>query len=286
MAEMDTMPTKEEVKKLFIELTNKRIHSISLIPDGVDFDLYNVNDAYMLRFFKREDPFYNPRNERDVIRKIAPLSLSEVVLYFDEENKIKLSRFIHGTHLYVDYLSIEQLRYAAKTLKKLHHAHLRVEEAFKSLDRLYQYKKEAKTNEIPNIYERHVIRDVLNFLKKEEDKFTLCHNNLNRHNLLFKFDKMLLVSWQDAAMNHPYFDLASFLSANDIEDEETIKKFLTFYFGSQFNSLKYRRIMLLYRFVDILTFYWAKSMEKKSDDQKFNKIADAKLKRILLTANK
>lgn len=280
------MVNKEEAKKIFTELTNKRVHYISLIPEGTTNILYNINDAYILRFRKyHDDLFYRSKNERDAIRKIAPLNISEIVLYYDEDTDVKLSKFIHGTHLYIDSLNEEQLRYSAKTLKKLHRANLKIEGKFNSLDRLYAYKKEAGESKIPNLYEKHTIRDALNFLKKEEKEFVLCHNDLVRNNLLFKFDKMLIIDWEYAGMNHPYFDLASFLSENNIEDEKTIETFLKFYFGSQFNSLKLRRIKLMYRYLDILWYYWALAMYKKRNEEVYEKIAANKLRRILAMAN-
>ena len=280
------MYDKDEAKKIFSELTNKRVHYISLIPEGTTNILYNINDAYILRFRKYyDDLFYRSKNERDAIRKIAPLNISEIVLYYDEETDIKLSKFIHGTHLYIDELSEEQLRYSAKTLKKLHRANLKIEGKFNSLDRLYAYKKEAGETKIPNLYEKHTIRDALNFLKKEEKEFVLCHNDLVRNNLLFKFDKMLLIDWEYAGMNHPYFDLASFISENNVEDEKMIETFLKFYFGSQFNSLKLRRIKLMCRYLDILWYYWALAMYKKRKEEIYEKIAANKLRRILAMAS-
>lgn len=63
-------------------------------------------------------------------------------------------------------------------------------------------------------------------------------------------------------MNNPYFDLASFISENNLNETQE-EFFLSKYFGSKLNLTKRKRTKIFINFLDLLFYYWALYLFKK-----------------------
>ena len=96
---------------------------------------------------------------------------------------------------------------------------------------------------------------------------------------------MFLIDFEYAADNNPLFDLASFLSENDIEDEKTRRHFLKFYFNKRCDDKIYRRIVRLMALQDILWYYWAQMHYISSKQLVYKRIAHHKWKTIMKNAS-
>ena len=81
------------------------------------------------------------------------------------------------------------------------------------------------------------------------------------------------------SLNNPNFDLASFISENDLNDEQK-EFFLKKYFGYKYNSLKKKKVDLFIYFQDILFYYWAMSYFFTRNDKIYLEIAKKKRDRI------
>ena len=83
-------------------------------------------------------------------------------------------------------------------------------------------------------------------------------------------------------MNSPLFDLASFISENNLSKEQE-EFFLKQYYGYKFSNLKMKKVDIYCRFLDIIFYYWALHYYKKRGDkiyydisiEKFNHIKEA-----------
>ena len=92
--------------------------------------------------------------------------------------------------------------------------------------------------------------------------------------MLFVDNKLYLLDFEYAGNNIELFDIASFISENNIEDIELID-----YFISQFNVDK-KDVITMIDFANILWYYWAQynfTLTKKSI---FKEIAIDKLNHI------
>lgn len=270
---------KQKIKSIFTSATQKEIRSSQIIENGFCNENYNINDAFVLRIPKdNADETLNYKHENIVYKTIEPLKISEKVVYFDENTGIKISKFVHNARQYKTTPTNEQITYLAKTLKKLHSSKLKVPFGYQMFYRLSVYKKSLFEDEyIDTKIEKQIIKDVQKIFAKDE--MVLCHNDLVQNNLLFKFNGLTLIDWEYSGMNNFYFDLASFISENNLNDEQK-EFFLSKYFGAKLNDLKRKKVNIFINFLDLLFYYWGLYYYRKRGDIIYKKIALEKLEHI------
>lgn len=270
---------KQKIKSIFTSATQKEIRSSQIIENGFCNENYNINDAFVLRIPKdNADETLNYKHENIVYKTIEPLKISEKVVYFDENTGIKISKFVHNARQYKTTPTNEQITYLAKTLKKLHSSNLKVPFGYQMFYRLSIYKKSLFEDEyIDTKIEKQIIKDVQKIFAKDE--MVLCHNDLVQNNLLFKFNGLTLIDWEYSGMNNFYFDLASFISENNLNDEQK-EFFLSKYFGAKLNDLKRKKVNIFINFLDLLFYYWGLYYYRKRGDIIYKKIALEKLEHI------
>ena len=270
---------KQKIKSIFTSATQKEIRSSQIIENGFCNENYNINDAFVLRIPKdNADETLNYKHENIVYKTIEPLKISEKVVYFDENTGIKISKFVHNARQYKTTPTNEQITYLAKTLKKLHSSKLKVPFGYQMFYRLSIYKKSLFEDEyIDTKIEKQIIKDVQKIFAKDE--MVLCHNDLVQNNLLFKFNGLTLIDREYSGMNNFYFDLASFISENNLNDEQK-EFFLSKYFGEKLNDLKRKKVNIFINFLDLLFYYWGLYYYRKRGDIIYKKIALEKLEHI------
>lgn len=270
---------KQKIKSIFTSATQKEIRSSQIIENGFCNENYNINDAFVLRIPKdNADETLNYKHENIVYKTIEPLKISEKVVYFDENTGIKISKFVHTARQYKTTPTNEQITYLAKTLKKLHSSKLKVPFGYQMFYRLSIYKKSLFEDEyIDTKIEKQIIKDVQKIFAKDE--MVLCHNDLVQNNLLFKFNGLTLIDREYSGMNNFYFDLASFISENNLNDEQK-EFFLSKYFGAKLNDLKRKKVNIFINFLDLLFYYWGLYYYRKRGDIIYKKIALEKLEHI------
>ena len=265
-------------RKIFKEITSKEVRSCEFISQGITNDNYLINNAYILRIPKEKtESLINYKNEKEIYNLINDLKISEKLLFLDETSGVKLTKFIHNTRIYKT-LDDENLIYVARTLKKLHNSKIEINFGYKMFNRLEEYKKDIPEKYYINKqYEQRVIKEVQKILSK--DDFVLCHNDLVQGNLLFKYNYCYFIDWEMAGLNNPNFDLASFISENNLNTKQE-EFFLKKYFGYKYNLLKKKKVDIFIYFQDILFYYWAMSYYFKRKDKIYLEIAKEKSKRI------
>ena len=262
---------EKQCRDLFSELLNKKVYSFTILEGGLSNVSFAINNAYVMRVpSSYVKPFVNYRNEENILNVISSLKMSEKIVYFDSKNGIKISKYIHGGFTYDETPSNEQIIMTAKAVKKLHRQKIKVKNYFSPLERLEHYRSYSLKEKLDQRYEKKIVRLMGSYLEKEE--LILCHNDLVRGNLLYKFDDVVVIDWEYAGMNSPYFDIASFISENNL-DEHQKELFLQSYFGSKLNNLKRKKVNTFVNFNDILWYYWALMMHKNTENAVFLMIA-------------
>ena len=270
---------KQKIIKRFTEATGKQVRTCTPFKEGFCNENYNINDVYAFRSVLDDaDETLDYIKEKRVYDTIAPLNISEKIVYFDTKDGTKISKFVHGARHYVETPTDEQILFTAKTLKKLHNSGLKVPFGYQMFHRFDVYKNSLDDFQyIDEKYEKQVIKEVRKIFAK--DKMVLCHNDLVRNNLLYKFNGLVLIDWEYAGMNNPYFDLASFISENNLNDKQA-EYFLSVYFGSRLNDLKRKRVSIFIDFLDILFYYRGLYYYKRRGTQIYKQIALEKLSRV------
>ena len=269
----------QKIKEIFEKTMEKNVRTSSYLDTGFNNKNYLINDAFVIRIPRENgDPTLDFSREEKLYKAIESLSISEKILNINTENGIKISKFVHGTRKYVNTPTNEQILYVAKKLKKLHSSNVVVPFGYMMFNKLKVYKDGVdKSLYLNENYENKVLKEVRKIFAKTP--MTICHNDLVKDNLLFKFNDVVLIDWEYGAMNNPYFDLASFVSENNLSEEQE-NFFLSKYFGYKYNQIKKKRVDTFARFQDILFYYWALYLYTRRGDEIYKKIATIKAIRI------
>ena len=268
--------------KLFEKMIGKRIISVNHIEKESSNDVCIINDRYVYRYKKKFDyqPFYNSRTEGLVLSKIKPLHIDIYNEAFDKKTGSRISIY--------EPLAIEfnyskstkkQIKEIALTLQKLHNSQIVIKTYFNPLKRIKYFRKES-SGKIPPFKADKIISDFNEWYKDERTTFCLCHNDLVGGNIIFIEDSNRIIDYEYASMNDPHFDLASFISENNIYDIEIIDYFLNSYFDNDVPNYIYRKLTCYIRFLNLLWYYWAIEMYRSTKKEFYINIANDKFNHL------
>ena len=272
--------------QIFEKKMGLKVKKIILLPIGLTNDDYfiqtNDNQSFIMRITKPQNKaLFNYKNEDAILKVVAKTNLDIPPLKFDSKTGIKITRFVEGLSTFsTSKLSLNtKVKLVALGLKKLHSLKINSSIKFDPFKKLDQYKQ--RLNQTLFKDEAEVISLCLN--DYQNGKHCLTHNDLVDGNLLFNKKRLYLIDYEYAGNNHPYFDLASFLSENNIENKKDIITFLKYYFSKQYSPKKLDAVMNWYRFNDLLWSYWAKMMYQTEGKAIYKKIYNYKRQRYLKT---
>lgn len=250
-----------------------KIETSKILNEGISNTSYLINGQYVMRIkSQRHDIFNIPSNEGTVIEILKDKDYVEKVIKFDMHNGNKLSEFIPDTSRLDNPPTFEQVEKVAFVLRQLHSTKEQIHHGFCPFERIEFYKRGYKS-EIDPEYERITIEKC----KKIYDSYPLIlsHNDMVKGNLLFKENKLYLLDYEFAGLNIYLFDLASFISENNIEDEQLIEHFLNSY-----GKVKRCELDTVIKMANILWYYWAKFNYMRTKRKVYQLIANDKLTAI------
>lgn len=266
----------KEAAETYYRITGYRAGSVEEIHGGLNSRNFLIDGKFVLRIKKATiDSGYDPASELVAEKAVAGTGLAPVLLHFDKKNGLKMTSFISGTHFIAAPPSAAEIRLVARAVKKLHGLPIEGLPPFDAFKRLDSYATAAGYQRYSSIEEK-IFAHVRRLMETEQSVFG--HNDLVRGNLLFKDDKLYIIDYEYAGGNHPLFDLASFITENDIDDPILIDAFLAEYYGE--DPIPRADFTIFCRFLDYLWFYWAQGMYKKTGQSIYKTIAHIKQKRI------
>ena len=245
----------ESLLKNILKINIKDIKEVHL---GLSNNHYIVNDIYFVRVPKKtKRPDYSPKQEALIEESIGAIFHPSIDnLYFDKENGIKISNLISDFTTFDNQnIIFTHIRRIADCLRKFHSSNIAGINKFNVKEKIKQYKTMAKTASL--LKEEEIIKQ---YEQYENDELVLCHNDLVPGNILFINHKVELIDYEYASLNDPYFDLASFLSENNITDEIVIKFFLEQYFKEPIKEEQYKKLHAFINLNNLLWYYWALMM--------------------------
>ena len=258
-------------KNLIRKIIGDQIKSIKAIHQGVSNTSYLVNQHFVIRVKSEKEHFYKYKNEKEILHKTSNLFLSEYVTYLDKDGN-KVSEYIQHAHTFRG--DNNEIIAVAKMLKKLHHAEIKTNIKFKPFKRYYYYQNKSDGEKFQ--HEATVISRVEKLYNKYP--LVMCHNDLVDNNLLFTKTGSYLIDYEFAGKNIYLFDLASFLSENEIKDKRKVKLFLSTY-GFPLSNFDELQDMIM--FLNLLWYYWALERYNATKRNIFLKIVKMKKRAIV-----
>lgn len=190
-------------------------------------------------------------------------------LFYDPHTGVKLTRYIHDALTYSESTRSDKIQLSAQCMKSLHQEKLNCDYHFDVLKMFEAYRTQAEG--IPFTFAQ--LDEILSYIDSQQDLKVFCHNDWVDGNLLFTDERMYLIDYEYAGMNHPYFDVMSFLSENEIDDPHQRKQFYDIYFDG---DVPYNQLKAWELFEDALWCHWAWGMYVRRRDQLYYEIAQAK----------
>lgn len=190
------------------------------------------------------------------------------VLYFDSELGIKITKYIENSQT----LSTESfnkdkiLRKTAKLLKNLHHQNIDMPVHFDVYGKIDYYENLIKSEvDVPfKDYER--IRTIVFDLRNEiNELYTFSHNDPLPENFILSKDKLTLIDWEYAGMNHPYWDVAAVIVETKFKKSKELK-FIEYYFDRKPSQGELRQIQIQKILIDFLWSLWGVYFSMKGKD--------------------
>lgn len=232
------------------------IKNLKSIKGGLTNDSYSFildEKKYFLRMTRQEtNKNISRTSEYDVIEGIKSLNISPTKITFSQETGIAIFEYIENNR-FLNKENIDDLRSFSKVLSTLHNAKLKCGEKFDPIKGFKIYSKAYDRHKIGNNkyiekYKSNIFELIKEIYLLENENFVTTHNDLLNGNILFQNNKPLIIDWEYGAINHPYWDLASFINENELNEEQE-EVFLKSYGNVQRDMLR--------KFRKIVSFYWA-----------------------------
>lgn len=154
----------------------------------------------------------NRRQEKAVYDTVAPLNITERVLYFNGENGYKISEYYEGART-ADSENPEDISRCLKLLRSFHQAGLQVEHSFDLRERIGFYEGLCMAHGGVPFEDYKEVRQQMNQLLNRIESLhrprILSHIDPNVDNfLILKDGSVRLIDWEYAGMADPILDIA------------------------------------------------------------------------------
>lgn len=167
----------------------------------------------------------NRKQEKQVYDAIAPLKITEHVVYMNEDTGYKISEYYEDARN-ADASDWKDMETCMGIVRRLHQSDIQVGHRFDIRERIAFYERLCLSHGgIPyEDYER--VRDWMNELMDRLDKMDrpqcLCHIDANVDNfLIFKDGSAKLLDWEYAGMSDPMLDISMCAIYSYYSEEET-----------------------------------------------------------------
>ena len=256
------------------KILNEKVYSIEETSYGVTNNNYIVTtdkNKYFYRTSKDSTKIVNKENEKEALMLLSnePYFLKPV--YINNNNLITV--FQTNPKTFISQRSLSNIVRIGKLLKEFHSKKFQAENTFNPIDQFNSYYNQI--DELPYGLDDYMY--IIDEFKKLYKADRLCHNDLVEGNFLFTNDALYLIDFEYAGYNDYYFDIASFISENDLNYEETIT-FLKAYFTDE--ECNYDKLKVFLNFCDLLWYTWATLLYEKRNEEIYNEIAKEKLHRL------
>lgn len=261
-------------------LFNEEIISYQKTDLGLTNDTYVVqttNHQYFVRIPKKElNNLFNRQLEKQIDDKMNDINLTIPTLYFDITTGIKISPFISNLKTYKECSLPNKLQLVSNTLKKLHQLNTTCGTKFIIEDKFNNFKKET----IKQLYPLDNYYYLFEIINNFHYPLTICHNDCVDGNFVFKDNQIYLIDYEYSCDNTVLFDLTSFITENEIEDQNVKDQFYSYYFNDEYSH--YQKDIIIYEAIHhLLWCQWANMMFDKFNDNIYLHIAQYKYQMLV-----
>lgn len=258
LEEEASLADEEFICKIFENANLKKPNVIKLEQSNISYDQYNIlceNESYILKFSINENDVLL-QNEFNLIKNFNIKNTLRPISY----NKFKIGDPIHyAIYLNENFESIRDfgLGILLNNLNEFYDSYSSLQKNIETLNS----PKQSITNFIENnsifLHDSGVCQAIardIDFIKIEKiieslkfeifslteldflNKNEFCHGNLNYDNILYCYDHYKFINLFESFSGNSYYDLATFVIANNVSDRTEKKLFKIFKKNKTSNS--------------------------------------------------
>lgn len=222
---------------------------------------------------ENSDFFVDRLEERENIRKVETLGITNKTVYFNLKDGCKLAEYVEGKPLSTLTEAEYPYEKIAEILKVIHNSGLKAASDYQPFQRLKNY--ELILKELGFVHSFHYLKlrasfnNFKTYLESQEKVFT--HGDAQPSNFVYNGDKLLVVDFEFTGNNDPIYDIACFAN---IRYEEGLKLLHVYYENPSEDELKRFN---LWRCFQCLQWYNVAMIKEKKGMSKSLKIDFAKL---------
>ena len=214
--------------------------------------------------------------EKQVLDLIKNTELDVEEIYYDPITRIRITKWVDALE-FDQYTSEDKYVRATNLIKKLHTYKFKVDHYFDAVQTYESFLKNINNNLFNYQDYKHVI-DAYQNLKQD---MILCHNDLVAGNILLANDKEYLIDYEYAGMNYPIFDLMSFISENNIDDNNIRELIYITYFGNNLNDEIRHDLKVVENMQNLLWAAWANMLYDSRKEEIYLNIFKDKIKHLI-----
>lgn len=257
----------EQIARIF-SIEESEIVNIKCLKAGMTNKsfLFSIGkDSYIFRIpGPGSDLLINRRQEKQVYDAIAPLELSDQILYFDGATGYKISRFYEDSRN-CDADNWEDVEACMKALRGFHLCGLTVDHEFSLRERIDFYENLCMKPYCIRFEDYREVRGLMDELLELIDRMNppkvLSHIDSVQSNFLMLPDHTIkLIDWEYAGMCDCLVDIAMF-AIYSYYSEEQLDRLIQCYFG---RGASRGEILRIYSYTALGGFLWALWAEYKS----------------------
>lgn len=242
---------------LCCEITD--IHDMSIIKKGLNNQSFrfSVNgEHYIYRHPGiNASGVIDRKKEAAALRAAKRLKIDETLVYIDEDEGWKISKFIDTTESF-DFSNKKHIDLLAQKLKVLHDAEISVGFGFDYRlegDRIIDILKHIDAMAYRrSLSEKEAMIPIFNYLDKDKWKVCLCHNDLYEPNLLVEKDNLHIIDWEFSGDADVGYDICKLFAVNNPPIDE-YDYWLEKYFGRKTTSKEKRHLIAC---AAVIYYYW------------------------------
>lgn len=202
------------------------------------------------------------RREEYISTKLAnELGIDSELLYFNEANGAKITRYIEGAEtMNPDTIKDHQnLTMIAELMHRLHTCQQDTKIIFDVFEMVSEYEQIISQHGLSLYDDYSEIRETIFSYKAELETYNIqrvpCHNDPLCENFVKGKGRMYLIDWEYAGMNDPFWDLADISIEADLSNEDELF-LLQQYQGKELTETHLRRMQMNKVFLDFLWCLW------------------------------
>lgn len=267
----------EIVTGLYSRVYHRPPKKITPVKGGLSNDIFLCDGSIVRIKLQSDFAFYDAASEYLNLKAASAANLAPAIRYFDLSTGNLVYPFVKGKVSWAGpKLSPLQLRKIGVYIAKMHTLD-GGKGQFKASKR-FDYYKESSGRFLANKEQESNIRSIVEKIISDEP---LCysHNDLVKGNIVaLQTGGFRFLDYEFSGLNNEMFDLASFLSENQIDSQFEEEQLLKGYFGGRYEPLLLRKCRLFMLYEDHLWLYWAISRYEETKNKAFLSIAEDKRK--------